>query len=48
MKRPTDCGPGAVNHRVSILAVTLNCLVAGFVTGIPVAMLLACITLLLA
>lgn len=34
--------------RASFLSLTLRCLAAGLVTGMLVAMLLACITLLLA
>lgn len=48
MTERADCGPGAGTHRVSFLAVTLHCLVAGFGAGMAVAALLACITLLLA
>jgi|GEM_PF-5124320 len=48
MTTPSNCGPGARAERVSFIGMILNCVLAGIGAGLPVALLLACITLLLA
>lgn len=46
--RQTGREQGAGTDRVSFIAMTLNCVLVGIGAGLPVAVLLACITLMLA
>lgn len=48
MRSLPNCGPGASRRQISFIAITLNCVLAGLAAGTLAAVLLACITLLLA